>query len=296
MALRGVPEVAASWGVSPRRVRQLIDAGSLPATRVAGRWLVEETAVEAARERWAGRPLSWRSAWAVVLASLEHARPASRPGQPADANTPGGRAVPAESWWVWWAGLDGTERARARARWNRLSAAVQAVPPGAGPGSEEAAADVASSLRSLLSGRARRVVLSAMADDVPDLRADPRVAGSGVSSAAAGISAGTAVEGYVRESDVVGLRRDYLLRGEGWRPGAPTRPGAGGGDVVLHVVIDELPGPVPVAAGVLVAADLVQWRGAREDARAVELLGAAAAYAGDVTEHEAGRRGGGGTA
>lgn len=295
MALRGVPEVAASWGVSPRRVRQLIDAGSLPATRVAGRWLVEESAVEAARERWAGRPLSWRSAWAVVLASLEHTGPASGPGQPADANTPDGRAVPTESWWVWWAGLDGTERARARARWNRLSAAVRAVPPGAGSGSE-AAADVASSIRSLLSGRARRVVLSVMADDVPDLRADPRVAESGVSSAAAGISAGTAVEGYVRESDVVGLRRDYLLRREGWRPGASTRPGAGGGDVVLHVVIDELPGPVPVAAGVLVAADLVQWRGARDDARAVELLGAAVAHANDVTEHEAGSRDGGGAA
>ena len=41
----GVKEVAAQLGVTERRVRQLIDAGSLPARRVAGRLLVEEAGI-----------------------------------------------------------------------------------------------------------------------------------------------------------------------------------------------------------------------------------------------------------
>lgn len=98
------------------------------------------------------------------------------------------------------------------------------------------------------------------------------------------------------ESDMAGLRRDYLLRGDGRRPVPSTRSVAGGSDVVLHVVADELPGPVPVAAEVLLAADLVEWRGAREDARAVKLLSAAVAHAGDVTRRGGGPRDGGGAA
>ncbi|MEZ0165468.1 hypothetical protein AB2L27_11935 [Kineococcus sp. LSe6-4] len=94
-----------------------------------------------------------------------------------------------------------------------------------------------------------------------------------MSSALVGMSAGLVVEGYAPESDVAALRRDHLLREEGF-PATGSR--AMRGNVVLHVVTDELPGTVPVSTELLLAADLAQWRGAREDARAVELLRAAA--------------------
>lgn len=60
----GVRDVAAQLGVSDRRVRQLIDAGILPARRVSGRLLVEETAIP--RSRPVGRPMSPRIAWAFI--------------------------------------------------------------------------------------------------------------------------------------------------------------------------------------------------------------------------------------
>jgi excisionase family DNA binding protein len=60
----GVKEVAAYLGVSERRVRQLIDAGALPARRVAGRLLVEEAGIP--RSRPVARPMSPRIAWALI--------------------------------------------------------------------------------------------------------------------------------------------------------------------------------------------------------------------------------------
>ena len=60
----GVKEVAAQLGVTERRVRQLIDAGSLPARRVAGRLLVEEAGIP--RSRPVARPMSPRIAWALI--------------------------------------------------------------------------------------------------------------------------------------------------------------------------------------------------------------------------------------
>jgi excisionase family DNA binding protein len=60
----GVKEVAAQLGVTERRVRQLIDAGALPARRVAGRLLVEEAGIP--RSRPVARPMSPRIAWAFI--------------------------------------------------------------------------------------------------------------------------------------------------------------------------------------------------------------------------------------
>lgn len=60
----GVKEVASQLGVSERRVRQLIDAGDLPARRVAGRLLVDEAGIP--RSRPVARPMSPRIAWAFV--------------------------------------------------------------------------------------------------------------------------------------------------------------------------------------------------------------------------------------
>jgi excisionase family DNA binding protein len=60
----GVKEVASQLGVSERRVRQLVDAGALPARRVAGRLLVEESGIP--RSRLVARPMSPRIAWAFI--------------------------------------------------------------------------------------------------------------------------------------------------------------------------------------------------------------------------------------
>ena len=50
--------------MSERRVRQLIDAGALPARRVAGRLLVEEAGIP--KSRPVARPMSPRIAWAFI--------------------------------------------------------------------------------------------------------------------------------------------------------------------------------------------------------------------------------------
>lgn len=60
----GVKEVAAQLGVTERRVRQLIEAGALPARRVAGRLLIEEARIP--RSRPVTRPMSPRIAWAFI--------------------------------------------------------------------------------------------------------------------------------------------------------------------------------------------------------------------------------------
>src|ERR1700677_4727261 len=60
----GVKEVAAQLGVTERRVRQLIEAGDLPARRVSGRLLVEEAGIP--RSRAVARPMSPRIAWAFI--------------------------------------------------------------------------------------------------------------------------------------------------------------------------------------------------------------------------------------
>lgn len=60
----GVDEVAARLGVSPRRVRSLIDVGRIPARRVSGRWVIDEARVP--RSAAVARPMSPRVAWALI--------------------------------------------------------------------------------------------------------------------------------------------------------------------------------------------------------------------------------------
>ncbi|WP_396908159.1 helix-turn-helix domain-containing protein [Mycolicibacterium sp.] len=61
-----VPEAAHALGRSERRIRAMIADGVLPAQRVLGRWAVPSDAVEGFASRAGGRPLSQRSAWAVL--------------------------------------------------------------------------------------------------------------------------------------------------------------------------------------------------------------------------------------
>jgi len=242
----GVPEVAERLGVSPQRVRQQIADGRLLASRVGGRWLVDESAVQRFSDpRASGRPLSHRSVWALIsVAALAEAeeRPVSE--------------APDARWAEWLGGLSLTEQTRARTRWAALrDDADQSDEQG-----------VASTLRQTLGPRARRLLLRAAEPDLLDLRADARVTTSGVSQRRSGLASGSAVEGYVDEAAVDDLVRDFFLR-------SAPRPAAGpGANVVLHVLGGPLPARPPVTAAIVLAADLAEHRLPREEARAAALL------------------------
>ncbi len=96
MARISVPEAAARLGVVAQRVRQRIQDGSLPAERVGGQWIIDEKDLARIADSSApGRPLSERSAWALVAAaedndaSCTRSRPPTDPGrEPVSANSP----------------------------------------------------------------------------------------------------------------------------------------------------------------------------------------------------------------
>src|SRR5918993_1477863 len=72
----GVPVVAAAarLGLSPRRVRALIDSQKVAASKVGGVWIVDPRSVERRQRaaRRGGRPLDAKNAWALLwLASGE---------------------------------------------------------------------------------------------------------------------------------------------------------------------------------------------------------------------------------
>jgi excisionase family DNA binding protein len=227
MGAISVAQAAERLGVSVSRIHQRIADGSLDAQRVGAQWVVDERSMLRMGERSkAGRPLSARSAWAVIAAS-ENDRDGLRSGGPAAA-------------------------ARARVRLRRLL-----EPAAERPASEEVVDDLAVSLRSILRNRAQRRLFRAAPSDLNDLRADERWA-MVVDLGASGI-ASTDVEGYLGESDVDPVRRDYLLV-EADRDA----------NVVLHVIPN---GQHPYPNSRLrLAADLAEHRGPREAAQAAELL------------------------
>lgn len=51
-----VEEAAVALGITPGRVRVLIRAGRLPASKFAGRWMVQRADLGAVAERRPGRP------------------------------------------------------------------------------------------------------------------------------------------------------------------------------------------------------------------------------------------------
>ena len=68
MDVLGVTQVADALGVTPRRVRQMLAAGSLSGSRVGRAWAIDADQVSTARNRWpvVGRPWNPASAWAVL--------------------------------------------------------------------------------------------------------------------------------------------------------------------------------------------------------------------------------------
>lgn len=222
-----VAEAARRLGVGVPRVHQRIADGSLRAERVGSQWVVDELSLlRVAERRTPGRPLSARSAWALI------------------AMAEGDREALAD--------LAAVERARARARLEKLLARVAAAP--------QREADlrlIASELRSLLGKRASRELRKAADADLADLRLDPRWR-SLVSPAASGIAT-LDVDGYLAANDLRSLTEEFLLM-----------PASGDANVVIHL-LPERQKAYP-RSKLLLAADLAERRGPREEARAVELL------------------------
>jgi excisionase family DNA binding protein len=225
-----VAEAARRLGVGVARVHQRIADGSLPATRIGAQWVIEEAALIAVSERVSGRPLSRRSARALIALSL------------GDQDAIQGYAP--------------AERSRARERLQRLLA----------PSIERSEAEVhalAVLLRAWLGMRAERRRYRVSPGDLTDLRKDGRLVQSGVSHPRSGISAGDVIEGYVGVSHIDEIVLDYLLS---------SVTSGREANVILHVVADGMPRAADVHGLLVLAADLVEHRGPREEARAFDLL------------------------
>jgi excisionase family DNA binding protein len=234
-----VREASRRLGVGVQRVHQRIADGSLRAERIGSQWVVDEASLAAVRESGpaAGRPLSQRSVWAMVALSES------------DHEVVGALAP--------------SERARARDRLGRLLAQ-------AGPGAGRSEADVqalAALLRLWFRRRASRLLFRASPLDLPDLRQDGRLVLSGLSHPAAGIAAGDLAEAYVLADDVDAVVTDYLL--------SPVSSDQDA-NVVLHARTAGSATMDGDLAALLLAADLAEHRGPREEAAAERLVHAIA--------------------
>jgi len=142
-------------------------------------------------------------------------------------------------------GVSGAEMARLRVKVEALRS-----------GPEE---DLPARVSAWLADRAERVELAVHQQDVAQLRADRRLALSGISDPRAGLSSSVEVEAYVGRDDLGGLADDYFFDLD-YRPDAPN--------VVLHVVESPLDAPPRLFS----AADLFDRRGAREVRAGLEIV------------------------
>jgi hypothetical protein len=144
------------------------------------------------------------------------------------------------------------ERARAR---SRLEALLRLADDS--PKREEDVRGLALALRSLLRNRAQRELRKAADADLPALRKDLRWE-SMTSPAASGIASAD-LDGYVSPKDLKPLAEEFLLM-----------PAGSDANVIIHVLPEgqkAYPG-----SKLLLAADLAEQRGPREELRAAELL------------------------
>jgi excisionase family DNA binding protein len=225
---------AAKWlGVGVPRIHQRIADGSLPAVRVGSQWVIDEASLPSVSEsRMPGRPLSRRSAWALLAVSEANQRVLR--------------------------GLAPAERSRARNRLRHLLAQSSTE----GALSEAQVGATASLLRSALRSRAERRLYRASPRDLPGLREDPRVVLSGVSHPRSGIASGDLVEGYVATQDVDAVVDDYLLS---------VAVADRDANAVLHVTSPDVLNDADIGP-LLLAVDLAEHRRPREEVRAAELL------------------------
>lgn len=169
-----VVEAAQRLGVNPSRVHARIREGSLAAEKIGNQWVIAlDDLRHISRHAGPGRPLSPRSAWALLAVAAKS--PAVRELSPSD-------------------------RSKARSRLRDLI----------GPASFETSS-VEATLDRVLGNRASRRLLVAAPRDLASIRADERVHVSGVSRPESNMSAGDSVEGYVSVADLPDLVDDYLL-------------------------------------------------------------------------------------
>ena len=174
-----VSEAADLIGVSVPRIHQRIADGSLRAQRIGAQWVIDELSLLRIAERHRpGRPLSTRSAWAIIATSLDN--------QPALT------------------GLAHAERLRARARWNGLLESASRC-----SATEDDVRHLSTTLRSVFRNRASRLQRTAAVADLSRLRQDHRWQAL-VSPAQTGIASAT-VEGYLSADDLDPISREYLL-------------------------------------------------------------------------------------
>jgi hypothetical protein len=233
--LLSVGTVAEQLGLSHQRVKQLIAQGDLPAQKVAGIWVIDPADVIPVRVRTgAGRPVSPESAWSLLLMSHFTSQAMRDAG---DALRPVARA-----------------RARARSRAHDLSQAVL----------DQDLEGLVRGLRKFLGNRATRLTYRAAGRDLEDLREDPRLHPSGVSAPSSTVAAGGLVEGYVCYLCVDAIVEDHLL----------DKVSAASANVILHVPGPEAPPGWEqwLSAPLLLAADLVEHHGARENLEAFRIL------------------------
>ena len=191
------------------------------------------------------------SQWVVDELSLLRVAERRAPGSPLSTRSAWAVIAMAEGDQEALAGLTAVERARAAVRLERLLADA------AGPQQEADIRRAASGLRSLLIKRSARELRKAAEADLADLRRDSRWL-SLVSPAASGIAAPD-VDGYLAASDLKPLSEDFLLM-----------PAGSDANVVIHVVPDGQ--KAYPRSRLLLATDLAERRGPREEARAAELL------------------------
>ncbi len=240
MAKVSVAEAAGLLGVNVQRVHQRIADGSLRAERIGHQWVIDDADIVRLGHRPAGRPLSSRSAWAIVFVA---ARDLAGDGAaaPTRASSP--------------------ELSRARARLRGLL--DEALGPREGREDQSVSDQVAASLRSMLRNRAQRRTFRAAPEDLGDLRSADRLRLSGISLATSGLASDDIVEGYIDAGDLEGIVRDFLLS-----DALPVDA-----NVVLHVVdpATALDWRLLVDSWLPLAADLAEYHRPRETERAASI-------------------------
>lgn len=114
-------------------------------------------------------------------------------------------------------------------------------------------------VRSLLAKRAERMEYSSSPAEIAELRNDPRLRLSGVSHPASGLLSNSEVEAYVNRKELDAIVKDWFL--------VKARAGSRA-NVVLHVA-NDVPDDLP---SLLIAADLAERPGVREQQAALEIL------------------------
>lgn len=192
------------------------------------------------------------SQWAVDELSLVQVAERRSPGRPFSARSAWALIALSVGDDAALADLAPSERARAAARLAELCGEVRKIPR-----SEGEVRRVAAVLRQRFRNRAARVLLKAADSDLAGLRADGRWE-SVLSPAVSGIASGEA-EGYVAGDQFQRLSDDFLLVLADRDP-----------NVIAHVLpAGQRSYP---DSQLLLAADLSEHRGPREERRAVELL------------------------